>query len=113
MNMITKEYLDKLKEEYQKAHDEYLKSHYKVVNCENSGEYWIYEMEDFCTVYCRCNPIDNPEIGDKVYLNKNHTVGLFPDDDIYGGGNFTGICCRKKDEKGYIKIVALEQGFIT
>jgi hypothetical protein len=111
--MITKEYLDKLKEEYQKAHDEYQKSHYKVVNYENSEEFCIYEIEDFCTVYCPCNPLDDPKIGDKIYLNENDTHGLSPCDDIWGSWLFSGICCQEKDEHGYIKIVTLEQGIIT
>ena len=76
----------------------------------------VHAPEEFMTIYGPCNPNDNPEIGDKLYLNiigDEKCYGVMPDDNIFGGWSFSGICCQEKDEMGYIKMIYLEKGFIT
>ena len=76
----------------------------------------IYEEQSFMTISAPCNPQDNPEIGDKLYLtiiDDYYAYQSVPDDNIFGGWSFSGICCKEKDEHGYVKIVCLEKGYIT
>jgi hypothetical protein len=76
----------------------------------------VYGPKEFITIYAPCNPNDNPEIGDKLYLNiigNERYYGVMPDDNVFGGWNFCGICYKEKNEIGYIRMVYLEKGFIT
>ena len=72
-----------------------------------------FYSKEFGVCRTKCHKDDNPKIMDKLYIQRDHTLGTSEDKEVFGGWHSNMICIQEKDSDGMIEAVHIDDGIIT